>query len=33
MRHTYQYLLSLLVNAGCSFAEADKIAREMAVAS
>lgn len=30
MKHarTYQYLLTLLLTAGCSFAEADQIARE-----
>jgi hypothetical protein len=29
-RHSYTYLFALLLNAGLSTAEADKIAREMA---
>jgi hypothetical protein len=29
-KRTYRYLLNLLLGAGCSFAEAHKIAQEMA---
>lgn len=32
MRRDYNYLFRLLLNAGCTIAEADKIAREMAAA-
>lgn len=30
MKRSYEYLFRLLLNAGCSLAEADKIASEMA---
>lgn len=30
MKRDYHYLFRLILNAGCSIAEADKIAREMA---